>query len=199
MFAIASGFKDELSLWLIACINSLLWKFEQFESKNLDKIKVFKNKVIELEVCHERRCAIHFDGKGGEIKSFTEETLSKMLDVRRHWLSLSAPYKNFTDVAKKSLKLIDDSSNFSLERINEAYGYHLSCYRYFTDISKLQRAKTALGNSSIKRTAQESIDETDSEDPDPATKVARTTRRSLEKETSGPRRSSNILPEICLI
>ena len=110
-----------------------------------------------MEVYHERSCAIHFDGKGGEIKSFTEETLSKMLDVRGHWLSLSAPYKNFTDVAKKSLKLIDDSSNFSLERINEAYGYHLSCYRFFTDISKLQRAKTALGNSSIKRTAQESI------------------------------------------
>ena len=67
---------------------------------------------------------------------------------------------------------------------------------FFTDIIKLQRAKT-LGNSSIKRTAQESINETDSEDP--ATKVARTTRCSLEKETSGPCRSSNILPEICLI
>ena len=84
-----------------------------------------------MEVCHERSCAIYFDGKGGEIKSFMEETLSKMLDVRGHWLSLSAPYKNFTDVAKKSLKLIDDSSNFSLERINEAYGYHLSCYSFF--------------------------------------------------------------------
>ena len=82
MFAITSGFKDELSLWFMACINSLLWKLEQFESKNLDKIEVFNNKVIEMEVCHERSCAIHFDGKGGEIKSFTEETLSKMLDVR---------------------------------------------------------------------------------------------------------------------
>ena len=63
-------FKDELSLWLMACINSLLWKFEQFEPKNLDKIKVFNNKVIGMEVCHERSCAIHFDGKGGEIKSY---------------------------------------------------------------------------------------------------------------------------------
>lgn len=146
-----------------------------------------------MEVCHRRSCAIHFDGKG-EIKSFTNETLTKMLDVRGHWLSLSAPYKNFTDVAKKSIKLIDESSNFNLERINEAYGYHPSFYRYFTDISKVQRAKTAHANSSMKRTAQERIDETDSEDPDPATKVARITRHSLGKETACPLRSSNILP-----
>ena len=56
--------------------------------------------------------------KEEKLRVLTEETLSKMLDVRGHWLSLSAPYKNFTDVAKKSLKLIDDFSNFSLERIN---------------------------------------------------------------------------------
>ena len=78
--------------------------------------------MIEMEVCHNRSCAIHFEGKGGEIKSFTNETLAKMLDVRRQWLNMSAPYKNFTDVAKESLRLIDDSSNFNLDGINGAYG-----------------------------------------------------------------------------
>ena len=155
--------------------------------------------MIEMEVCHNRSCAIHFEGKGGEIKSFTNETLAKMLDARRQWLNMSAPYKNFTDVAKESLKLIDDYCNFNLDEINGAYGYHPSCYRYFTDISKLQRAKIAFANSSIKRTAQERTDEADFEDPDPATKVARTTRRSLGQESCCPRRSSHILPEICLI
>ena len=97
--------------------------------------------MIEKEVCHNRSCAIHLREKGGEIKSFTNETLTKMLEVREQWLNLSAPYKNFTDVAKKSLKLIDDSSNFNLDGINESYCYHPSCYRYFMDICKLQRAK----------------------------------------------------------
>ena len=97
-----------------------------------------------MEACHNRSCAIHFDGKVGEIKSFTTETLTKIFDVRGQWLNLSAPYKNFTEVAEKSLKLIEDSSDFNVDRINEAYGYHPSCYRYFTDINKLQRAKTLL-------------------------------------------------------
>ena len=95
---------------------------------------------------------IHFEGKGGEIKSFTNETLAKMLDVRRQWLNMSAPYKNFTDVAKEFLKLIDNSSNFYLDGINGAYGYHTLCYRYFTDINKVQRAKIAFANSSIQCT-----------------------------------------------
>ena len=155
--------------------------------------------MTEMEVCHNRSCAIHFEGKGGETKSFTNKTLAKMLDVWRQWLNMSEPYKNFTDVPKESLKLIDDSSNFNLDGINGAYGYHPSCYRYFTDVSELQRAKIAFANSSKKRTAQERINEADFKDPDPATKVARTTRRSLGQESCCPRRPSNILPEICLI
>ena len=51
----------------------------------------------------------------------------------------------------------------------------------------------------MKRTVQERIDESDSEDADPATQVTRTTRRSLGKETACPRRSSNVLPQKCLI
>ena len=47
----------------------------------------------------------------------------------------------------------------------------------------------------MKRTVQERIDESDSEDADPATQVTRTTRRSLGKETACPRRSSNVLPQ----
>jgi hypothetical protein len=125
-----------------------------------------------MEVEKNRICAIHFDGKGGEIKSFTNETLINIFDIRGQWLNLSASYKNFTEVATESLKLIDDSGNYNIDQINEAYGYHLSCYHYFTDISKLRGAKTTLSNSSIKRSAQECVDKTESEDPHPATKVA---------------------------
>ena len=96
---------------------------------------------------HEHKCAIHFNGKeDGELKKFTEGTLAKVRDVRSQWLSLPGPYKNFTKVLKDSFKTIGD--NIDLEKV--ACGYHLQCYRNFTDISKLERVKTTIANSSIK-------------------------------------------------
>ena len=85
---------------------------------------------------NDRKCAIHFDGKKGELKSFTQETLAKVKDVRAQWLSLPEPYKIFSEVAKESFKLIDDNLVLELQEINEACGYHLHCYRTFTDMSK---------------------------------------------------------------
>ena len=68
---------------------------------------------------HGRKCAIHFDGKkDGELKSFTQETLAKVKDVQAQWLSLPEPYKNFSEVAKESFKLIDDNLVLELQEIN---------------------------------------------------------------------------------
>ena len=78
----------------------------------------------KMAFSHEHKCAIHFDGKeNGELKEFTERTLAKVRDVRSQWLSLPGPYKNFTKVAKESLKTIGD--NIDLEKVNEACGYWL--------------------------------------------------------------------------
>jgi hypothetical protein len=101
----------------------------------------------EMASSHCRECAIHFEGKNvGELKSFTQETLAKVKDVQVQWLSLPEPYKKFSDVAKDSLKLIDDNQVLQLQEINEACGCHLHCYRTFTDISKLARAKKTITN-----------------------------------------------------
>lgn len=42
--------------------------------------------------------------EGGKIKSFTDETFAKTLDLQKECLSLSAPYIKFTDLAKVHLR-----------------------------------------------------------------------------------------------
>jgi hypothetical protein len=146
-------------------------------------------------------CAIHFEGKKGEIKKFTETTLAKILSTRE-WLSLPSCYQSFTDVAKKSLEFIDGISDAS--SLENTCGYHLACYRTCTDISKLERAKITLANSGKKRVAEEESDvEGNIPSVIPAKVIRTTTHRSLANLTAQPSasssRSSNLLPEICLI
>ena len=147
---------------------------------------------------HEHKGAIHFDGKeNGELKEFTEGTLAKVRDVRSQWLSLPGPYKNFTKVAKESFKTIGD--NIDLEKVNEACDYHLQCYRNFTDISKLERAKTTIANSSIERPAEDNSQEIDEASHQRQAKVSRPKRHLLKEGTTPGETSSNILPRVCLI
>ena len=144
-------------------------------------------------------CVVHFDGKYGEIKKLTEGTFAKIIDMRKQWLNLSSSYREFTEVAKKSFKFIDDSDELT-ELVEETCGYHLDCYRTFTNISKLERAKTTLANAGRKRVSEQSIEQPEI-NPN-AGKFARTTRHSvstLEKVKDCPSKSSNVLPEICLI
>ena len=147
-------------------------------------------------------CTIHFEGKTGEIKKFTESTLAKILSTREQWLSLPSCYKSFTDVAKKPLEfiLIDGISDSSI--LENTCGYNLACYRTFTDISKLERAKTTLANSGKKRVAEGDSDVEGSMPSATPAKVTRTTTRlSIGSLTTQPSssKSSNVLPEICLI
>lgn len=146
----------------------------------------------------ESTCIIHFDGKEGEIKKLTEGTLAKIIDIRKQWLNLPSSYQAFTAVAQKSLDFIHDDSDVT--SVKETCGYHMGCYRTFTDINKLDRAKTTLANAGRKRSAEpmERIEQTEKRrKPE---KVARTTRQTIEKLMAHPcPRSSNVLPDICLI
>ena len=141
-------------------------------------------------------CIIHFDSKDGEIKKLTEGTLAKIIDMRKQWLSLSSSYREFTEVAKRSFKFIDDSDELNITSVEETCGYHPDCYQTFTNISKLDRAKTTIANAGRKRLFEESIEQTDVNPK--SGKVARTTRHSISS-FHHPCQSSNVLPEICLI
>ena len=91
------------------------------------------------------------------------------------------------------------TKSYNCKKINEACGYHLHCYRTFTDISKLARAKKTIANSRLKRPVEENSHESDVANLLHQAKVART-RRQLQKEgTSARKTSSNVLPQICLI
>ena len=147
---------------------------------------------------HEHKCAIHFDGKEhGELKKITEGTLAKVRDVRPQWLSLPGPYKNFTKVAKESFKITND--NLELEKVNEACDYHLQCYRNFTDISTLERAKTTVANSSIKRPAEDNSEEINEASHQHQAQVSRPKLHLLKEGTTPGKTSSNILLRVCLI
>ena len=106
------------------------------------------------------QCIIHFDGKGGEIKKITKETLAKITDIRKQWLSLSSSYRSFSEVAKKSYEFFADSDD--LGSIGGSCGYHLACYRSFTDINKIERAKVTLANAGRKRLADKTIEDVES-------------------------------------
>ena len=141
-------------------------------------------------------CVIHFEGKTGLIKKITEDTLAKILSTKKQWLSLTSCYKSFTDVAKKSLEFIDGISDSS--SLENTCGYHLACYQTFTDISKLERAKRTLANSGKKPVAEGESDVEGNRPTVTPAKVTRTTTQNLTTQPSSSR-SSNVLPEICLI
>ena len=137
-----------------------------------------------------RVCVIHFEGKDGELRELTSETVNRILERRKEWLSLPSSYKAFTEVAKKSFEFIHETDDLNPENIAKTYCFHPACYRSFTDKSKLDRAKTTLTNAADRKRVAD--DNTQTICPRPE-KVTRTTRQSF------PARSSNVLPDICLI
>ena len=52
-----------------------------------------------------RVCVIHFEGKDGELRELTSETVNRILERRKEWLSLPSSYKAFTEVAKSRSSL----------------------------------------------------------------------------------------------
>ena len=138
--------------------------------------------------------------KETKLEKIAESTLAKIVSTREQWLSLHHAINRLQTLAKKSLEFIDgihDSSS-----LENTCGYHLACDWTFTDISKLERAKTTLANSGKKLVAEGETDvEGNIASATPA-KVSRTTTRlSIGNLTTQPSylKSFNVLPEICLI
>ena len=78
----------------------------------------------------------------GPEKQLTNETLETIVNRRREWLELPEheKYNTSRNIAEKSFEYISDG----IENIQELHGvmsYHLTCYRSFTDITKLERAR----------------------------------------------------------
>lgn len=144
-----------------------------------------------------RTCVIHFDGKKGEQKRLTAETLSKIIERRREWLNLPDSYKEFTEVAKKSFEFISESVALNKNDIPENLVYHIQCYRNFTDKTKIERAKTTLSNASRKRSICETANKNEATTSKPQ-KAPRTTRQSGSTSCQSSS-TSNVLPKICLV
>ena len=140
-----------------------------------------------------RVCVINFEGKEGEIKNFTQDTLAKMIETRKKWLNQPFSYKNFTAVAEKSFEYLSVSGDLSDE---EKCCYHLLCYRKFTDVNKIKRAESTPTEAAKKIVAGDG-ENIDIDYPKPEKVSRTTTRRSFG--SSHASRSPNVLPNVCLI
>ncbi len=148
-------------------------------------------------------CVIYFEGKSGELLKLTQASLDKIVERREQWLNLSSSsYTAFIEVAEKSFEFISDSENLNIDNVAQVCSYHRACYRNFTDITKIERARKVLTiNAGQKRSADSfsvTTDNTDTDNPKPK-KVHRTTRQSFQKVTGNFSRSPHVLPQICLI
>ena len=147
-------------------------------------------------------CIIHFEGKDGPQKQLSNETLRTFIQRRKEWLQLPdncelEKYHQSRDIAKRSYDyLAYDIEN--VEELPEAVSYHLSCYRNFTDITKIQRAQKIAADVNSRKT--KSV-ECESNAEGPQEKIKRTTRQSFGPacQNGTTSKSSNILPERCLI
>jgi hypothetical protein len=95
-------------------------------------------------------CIIHFDGKFGLQKTLSDETWKTICVRREEWLALPDNKCNVNqkNIANQSFDFIPDHIK-NIRELQEPAFYHMSCYRSFTGVTKLQRAK----NSTKKRTS----------------------------------------------
>ncbi len=148
-------------------------------------------------------CVIHFEGKHGPEKQLSNETLKTTIDRRKAWLDLPEheKYNACRTVAEKSFDYIPDGVE-NVEELSGTMSYHLACYRNFTDITKIERAKK-IAKSEILNCSGSSTSRAnkDGDCDGPAQKVKRTTTRlscSL-RYVGNEQTSSNVLAKCCLI
>ena len=142
----------------------------------------------------DRICVIYFEGKEGEIKNLTQDTLNKIIQRREQWLLHRSPKSLLSIFTRKQ----SQEEPIKVNDVAEHYCYHSTCYRNFTDTSKLERAKNTLKNAERERSGVTCRDE-HQEKQTPA-KLPRSTRQSFGHErVTSSFRSSNVLPEFCLI
>lgn len=111
---------------------------------------------MDTEMDDTLQCVVHFAGKGGQQRELTNETLKKILE-RRQWLDLPGKYGEFSGVAQKIFDYILENVDDCKQQISvinkdaQRLGFHSTCYRCFTDKTKLERAQTTLENANLKR------------------------------------------------
>jgi hypothetical protein len=90
-------------------------------------------------------CVIHFEGEG-DMKALSDVTLKTIIERRKQWLELPGKYNKFSCVAEKSFEFIPAVVD-TIDQLPRKCFYHIQCYRNFTDISKIERAKKTLANT----------------------------------------------------
>lgn len=146
-------------------------------------------------------CIVHFEGKVGRQRQLSDETLRTLTQKRREWLELPKheKYNLCRDIAEKSFDFLPDGIK-KVHELPESYSYHLTCYRSFTDITKLERAQkiaASISSAHSNSGATSTCDEYDG----PKEKLKRTTRQSfdLRRGNETETTSSNVPPKCCLI
>ena len=149
-------------------------------------------------------CIIHFEGKFGPEKRLSNETLKTICSRRMEWLCLPDNECNVhqKNIANKSFEFIPDHIK-SIQELQEPAYYHMSCYRSFTDVTKLQRAKDST-EKKISEGFPESNTQSDiMECNGPKEKIRRLRKPTDPNGTKGAylstRKSLHVLPECCLI
>ena len=140
-----------------------------------------------LLLASEDCCVIHFDIKAGDVRVLLAVTLNKLLERREEWLSLSVDYGKFSEVARKSLEFIPTDTATILENLGPLYS-HVSCYRLFTDVEKLRRAKKPRINDQAEREISTNNDFRQ-----------RSARNGSITSTLSKRSKRDVLPSFCLI
>ena len=64
-------------------------------------------------------CPIHFEGKNGKYRYFSETTFSRFLERRRQWLGLKRDYKESCDLSKSILQqLVSIANQYGISRVD---------------------------------------------------------------------------------
>ena len=138
-------------------------------------------------------CVIHFEGVEEILTSFTECTYNKFLERRDEWRSvLDATRK----IAVKSFDHLPEGLDFLSLEVQEA-SFHYTCYRRFTDKSKLERARKR--KAKYMDISNHKLSESEFVVPE-VSKVNTRSSSSLVVETDqNERRCKDVLPHICII
>ena len=149
-------------------------------------------------------CVIHFDGKSGPEKRLTNDTLKTISLKRMEWLDLPDNECNVNqkNIANRSFEFIPEHVK-NVDELHEPAFYHMSCYRSFTDVTKLQRAKKIIEKGASAdfpdSSAQNEVMECNSSKDTIRRSRKRRDLNCTKDDNLSTRRSSHVLPECCIL
>lgn len=119
---------------------------------------------------------------------------------------LDKDYKGFVAVARKSLDKVPVDAD-DIHHDQNQFSYYVLCYQLFTNISKLQRAKTIQNDESVVEVPHEPTATQQQQQSSSVScnqrKSARTSSMKSNQAASQTNSiqilSSNILPKVCII